>query len=178
MKKLLLFAFMGLLFLSCASIKTYRDDLKGSTRYYTDDSVEWGAFLNIIVYDNEVNNTIFALKVRTQALPDYINLKEIYFFDQNTKKNISFLLDDSKNDMVYISGYYTGYAYVPSQTFKIAEGTKIMNIKEINSLYDFMTNSKKPYIRFYGDFQIDNYLPSGQQKNIIKLIEKYRNGLK
>ena len=41
-----------------------------------------------------------------------------------------------------------------------------------------MTSSSKPYIRFYGNFQDDNYLPSGQQKNIIKLIDKYRTEIK
>ncbi|WP_300369994.1 hypothetical protein [Brachyspira sp.] len=175
MKKLLiLFVIIFIFILSCASVKTYRDDLKGFTKYYTDDFVEWGAFLNIILYDNALNKPVIVLYVRTQSIPDYINLKEVYFYDEKTRDYISFKLDEAKNDLVYLKGYYTGYAYMPSQIFKIAKGIKLLNEKELDVLYNFIINSKNTYIRFYGDFQTENPLPDAQRKNIIELIEKYK----
>ena len=180
MKNIILLFLLGLFSLSCASIKTYRDDLKGATKYYTDDFSEWGAFLNIVVYDNEPNKPIIALEVRTQALlyDNYLSLREVYFFDDKTKENISFKLDDAKHDLVYQQAVYTGYTYIPSAAYKIAKGTKFLNNTELDLLYNFMTNSQNTKIRFYGDYQVDNPLPSGQKKNIIQLIEKYKKELK
>ncbi|WP_295160831.1 hypothetical protein [uncultured Brachyspira sp.] len=179
MKRIFIIIYItAMLFFSCSSIKTYRDDLKGATRYYTDDFVEWGVFLDIAVYDNKPDMPIIALRVRTRGLYNYINLREICFFDKISRENIFFKLDKSENDIIFIDGHFSGSTYISPKVYKIAKGIKILNNKELDLLYDFMTSSSKPYIRFYGNFQDDNYLPSGQQKNIIKLIDKYRTEIK
>ena len=176
MSKIYLFLIIIFFIVSCATIKTERDDLKGITSYYTSDVKTEGAFLYAFVYDEYPNSYYFNLNVKTDELSSPIDMQEVYFFDNNTRENISFKLEKIGHYTTYTSGYISssGYYYQPQKLY-IGYGLKSLNKNELDTLYNFMIKSTSTKIRFYGNFTVDYYLSIGQKKNIIEIIKRYKN---